>query len=300
MFVFQGLSSAEPGDMRNISSMELVKDMGIGWNLGNTLEACGDWIHGSSVSSYERAWGNPVTTKEMIDGIEKAGFDSVRIPVAWSNLMDDNYTISPDLMNRVEEVVNYVLDNDMYVVVNIHWDGGWIHNASTDYDETLKKYKAIWTQVSEHFRDYSDYLIFESMNEEGAFNDIWNRWSGEGNKSRAYAILNNINQEFVDVVRASGGNNAKRHLLIAGYATDIDLTIDEAFKLPEDPENRLAVSVHYYTPSTFTILEEDADWGKAAREWGTEAEIEQIREDMEKAKIRYIDKGVPVILGEFG
>lgn len=288
------------GDMRDISTMELVQDMGIGWNLGNTLEACGDWINGSSVSDYETAWGNPITTKAMIDGIKDSGFKSLRIPVAWSNLMADGYIIYPELMDRVEEVANYALNNDMYVIINIHWDGGWIENASTDYNGTLEKYKAIWQQISERFKNYSDHVIFESMNEQGVFNDVWDRYSGSGDKTAAYNILNNMNQEFVDLVRASGGNNAKRHLLIAGYATDIDLTIDNAYYMPFDPENRLAVSVHYYTPATFTILTEDASWGEAAETWGTQAEIQQLIENMEKVKNHFVDQGIPVIIGEYG
>lgn len=287
-------------DMRDMTTMEIVHDMGIGWNLGNTLESTGDWINGTTVSDYEVAWGSPIITEEMIVGIKDSGFNSVRIPVAWSNLMAEDYTIDPGLMDRVEEIVNYVLDNDMYAIVNIHWDGGWIHDASTDYDGTLEKFEAIWEQVSERFRDYSDYLIFESMNEEGVFDDVWNRYSNEGNKTEAYDILNDMNQEFVDLVRASGGNNEERHLLIAGYATDIDLTIDSAFRMPSDPQNRMAVSVHYYTPSTFTILTEDASWGQMSETWGTESEIDQLKANMQKMKTHFVDQGIPVIIGEYG
>jgi len=300
LFSLSSFGHGEPGVMRGISTMELVKDMGLGWNLGNTLEATGDWITGVFVSNYETAWGMPVTRKEMIDGLAAIGFKTVRIPVAWSNLMAPDYTIYPKLMERVEEVVNYVLDNNMYAIINIHWDGGWIKNASKDYDGVLKKYRAIWTQVAERFKDYSDYLIFEAMNEEGYYEDIWNPYSKQGDKKKAYGILNSLNQEFVDIVRASGGNNAKRHLLIAGYATDLYWTIDEEFKMPEDPVNRLAVSIHYYYPSTFTILENDASWGKAARTWGSRAEVEQNRRDMEVIKKHFVDMGIPVILGEYG
>ncbi|MDQ2087625.1 cellulase family glycosylhydrolase [Herbivorax sp. ANBcel31] len=282
------------------TASETVDDMGIGWNLGNTLEACGDWINGNSVRDYETAWGNPITTQEMIDGIKDAGFSSVRIPVAWSNLIEDDYTINEELMNRVEEVVDYCSNNDMYAVVNIHWDGGWFEKFSTEYDESMKKYTSIWTQISNHFKDYPHNLMFESLNEEGVWDDVWNRWSGEGDKTRAYNILNDMNQEFVDIVRESGGNNASRCLLIAGYATDIDLTIDDAFRMPNDTiSDRLIIKVHYYNPSTFTILTEDADWGEAAYTWGTEEEINQLVMDMEKMK-KFSDNGYPVVIGEYG
>lgn len=285
------------------TATETVLDMGIGWNLGNTLEACGDWINGSTIRDYETAWGNPVTTKQMIDGIRAAGFKSVRIPVAWSNLMADDYTINQELMNRVKEVVGYCSDNDMYAIVNIHWDNGWFEHFPTDYDECMKKYTSIWTQISNNFKDYPHNVVFESLNEEGVWNSVWNRWGGSTgeDKTRAYNILNNINQRFVDIVRASGGNNTSRCLLIAGYATDIDLTIDDCFKMPQDTiSNKLMISVHYYTPPTFTILTEDASWGKAAYTWGTDAEINQVKNDFQKMKNKFANNGVPVIVGEYG
>ena len=283
------------------TTAELVSDMGLGINLGNTLEACGDWIQGDSVTSYETAWGSPVVTEEMIAGYAKAGFQTVRIPVAWSNLMEEDYTIAPELLERVETVVQYVLDNDMYAIVNLHWDGGWIAGFSTDFDTCMEKYTRIWEQVTDTFQDYGDHLILESLNEEGCFDDLWNRYSGsDSGKAEAYGIVNDINQAFVDLVRNSGGNNARRHLLIAGYATDVDLTCDEAFRMPEDPAGRCAVSVHYYSPATFCILEEDADWGKARSRWGSPREQRVLESDMDKLKETFVDKGVPVIIGEYG
>jgi endoglucanase len=278
------------------------RQMGVGWNLGNTLEACGG-IKGSSVRDYETAWGNPVTTKAMIDGVKAAGFKSMRVPVAWSNMIGPkpNYTINKELLGRVAEVAKYGLDNDMYVIINIHWDGGWIHRFSTDYDETMRKYKGVWSQVAAHFKGYSDHLIFESMNEEGSFDDLWNVYGGKPNqKDRAYRLLNQINQQFTDLVRASGGHNGKRYLLIAGYGTDIGRTVDPAFEMPRDPARHSMVSVHYYSPPTFAILEKDASWGKAAYSWGTPTEVEAVKRDMLPLKKRFLDKGIPVIVGEFG
>jgi endoglucanase len=287
---------ADPADSE---ATAFARRMGIGWNLGNTLEATG--IKGTSVREFETCWGNPITTKAMFDGIKAAGFKSVRIPVAWSNLIAADHTIDKNLMARVEEVASYALDNDLYVIINIHWDGGWIKNFSADYDGTMVKYTALWSQIANRFRDHSDHLIFESMNEEGCFDDLWNRWGGVPNqKEKAFEILNTVNQAFVDLVRASGGNNARRYLLIAGYATDISATVDPAFKMPRDPLNHIMVSVHYYDPPTFTLLEKDAEWGKAAYTWGTREEVARVKADMLKVKQRFIDQGVPVVLGEFG
>ncbi len=287
--------------MREITTTQLVSEMGTGINLGNTLEACGSWIGGKTVSDFEKAWGSPIVNEEIIKGYKEAGFNVVRIPVAWSNLMAEDYTISPELLKRVDEILNYVLNNGMYAIINIHWDGGWFAKFSTEYDESMKKYKSIWTQLTDYFSGYGDYLMFESLNEEGCFDDIWNRYSGNTDgKAEAYGILNNINQEFVNIVRSSKGNNPKRHLLIAGYATDIERTCDEEFKMPADKENRCAVSVHYYTPSTFAILEQDADWGKARTTWGTDADLQELDKLMDMMKTTFIDKGIPVIMGEFG
>lgn len=297
--VFTGCGE-QKGEMRDITTMELVQDMGLGINLGNTFESSG-WT-ANSVTAYETGWGSPVITKEMIEGYKNAGFGVLRIPVAWSNLMTGNYDISPDYLNRVTEVIDYALDSGMYVIMNIHWDGGWFSRFANeeDRDECMYKYERIWTQLSEHFKNYSDYLMFESLNEEGGWDEIWNKYSNEGDKELSFGILNEMNQKFVDIVRNSGGNNAKRHLLIAGYNTDITLTCDELFKMPDDPENRCAVSVHYYTPSTFAILESDADWGKCRSEWGTDADFEELEKNMNLVKETFIDNGIPVIVGEYG
>lgn len=294
---------AEPkGEMRNMSTMEIVKDMGLGINLGNTFESCGSWINASSVTNYETGWGSPVITEDIINGYAESGFGVLRIPVAWSNMMSGDYDINPEYLARVRQVVDWALASDMYVILNIHWDGGWFEKfAGKDKDECMYKYERIWTQLTSEFKNYGDKLMFESLNEEGCWDSIWNRYSGkEDGKAEAYGLLNEINQKFVDIVRASGGNNKKRHLLIAGYATDIALTCDELFKMPKDPEKRCAVSVHYYTPSTFAILDKDASWGKCRKEWGTKADIAELEKNMDMMKEHFVDKGIPVIIGEYG
>ncbi len=164
----------------------------------------------------------------------------------------------------------------------------------------MNKYKSIWTQLSNGFADFGDKLIFESLNEEGVWDSVWNRYGGTTGKSEAYGLLNEINQTFVDVVRGSGGNNTYRHLLIAGYATDITNTCDSYFKMPNDPQNRCAVSVHYYNPFGYTHLEKDESWAKVQTEWGSDADKAELKKYMKMMYDNFASKGVPVIIGEFG
>ena len=152
--------------MRDITTMELVRDMGIGINLGNTMEAAGDWIaeYGDgTVRSYETAWGSPEVTEEMIKGMAEEGFGVLRIPVAWSNLMGDNYTISQDYMSRVQQIVDWTIDADMYAIINIHWDNGWVNKFPDNKDENMKRYTRMWEQICDGFEDYGDHLMFESL-----------------------------------------------------------------------------------------------------------------------------------------
>ncbi len=294
----------EPTGMRDITTMELVREMGYGINLGNTLESCGDWINGSTPSAYERAWGSPIITQEDIQGYADAGFGVLRIPVAWSNMISDDgtYTISPDYAARVQEVVNWALGTGMYVIINIHYDNGWVNKFPENIDENMNRYTTMWTQIATQFRDYDDKLVFESQNEELGWESLWNRYSGTNGeeKQSSYDLVNKVNQAFVDTVRATGGNNSLRHLLISGYNTDVDLTCDELFKMPDDPAGRLAVSVHYYNPSTLTILDKDATWGKAKTTWGSESDLAELNRCVDLLKTTFIDNGIPVIVGEYG
>lgn len=304
--ILPAVASGNNNEMRDISTMELVQDMGIGINLGNTFESSGDWIAqwgDGTPNSYETAWGSPTVTKELIQGYADAGFGVVRVPVAWSNMManDGSYKINPDYMSRVQQVVDWILDEDMYVILNLHWDGGWLEKLPEDHDNVMAKYSAIWEQVSAEFSMYDDHLMFEAQNEELGWGTLWNQWSGSTDgKAESYGYVNEVNQTFVNIVRNSGGNNPERHLLISGYNTDIKLTCDPLFKMPDDPSGRMALSVHYYTPAGFAILEEDADWGKASSTWGTEAEIAELERNMDSLKNTFTEKGIPVIIGEYG
>ena len=310
-----GVSAApkKTGGMRDITTTELVHEMGIGINLGNTMEACGDWIKEvdeqwgdgiMEVKDYETAWGSPIITQPMIQGMADEGFGVVRVPVAWSNMMEDDgkYTINADYTARVQQIVDWVLDADMYCIINIHWDNGWVNSFPEDETGCMKRYEIMWTQIAKAFEDYDDRLMFESQNEELGWESIWNPWSGtQAQKEKSYALCNKVNQKFVDVIRSSGGNNPKRHLLISGYNTGFDRTCDPLFKMPDDPANRMAISVHYYTPVGFAILEDkDESWAKCRSTWGTEEDYKELDGWMDMMKTNYADKGIPVIIGEYG
>ncbi|MBQ8296978.1 MAG: glycoside hydrolase family 5 protein [Ruminococcus sp.] len=291
------------GEMREITSSELVSEMKLGWNLGDTLDVCaadrdGDGRVNETPAEGEKVdetlWGNVKTTPELFAELKQDGINAVRIPVTWRDHLGEapEYKIDEDWLKRVHEVVDYAINEDMYVIINVHHDGGgdpefgaWIRNASSDYEEFEVKYTALWKQIAESFRDYSDKLIFESMNEVG-FDDLRRR---EG-----YELLNKINQLFVDIIRESGGNNAQRHLLIAGYWTDTEMTCNQMYKLPEDmAADKLMVSVHYYTPWEFCTT-------NIQQSWGSSGEVSRMKSDINKLRNTFTDNGVPVIIGEYG
>ncbi len=307
-----GITTIDNGVMRtNLTSFDLVNDMGIGINLGNTMESCGTWIDSSSVSNFETGWGAPITTQNLISGMKASGYNTVRIPVAWSNMMADDgtYTINDAYFDRVETIMNYAFNEKMYVIVNMHYDSGWwARFGSTkayEREEAMKKFKSMWTQIANRFKEYSDYLIFESANEElGHRLNSTLDYAGSGyytTTEQIYDLTNKINQTFVDIVRASGGNNSTRHLLIAGYDTDIEKTCNSNFKMPKDTiDSRLTVSIHYYSPATYCLVEvEDNSWGYA-NDWGSASEISAVKSDLNKMKTTFVDKGYPVIIGEYG
>ena len=288
------------GTMRDMTSQQIVSDMGLGWNLGNTFDA---YTAGQTASpSYvEQMWGNPTVSKELIQAVKKEGFKTIRVPVTWMNCMDSNGKIDTAFMSRVQEVVDYCINEGLYVILNVHHDGcenGWIRQADSSYDSVAAKYKYVWEQISATFAGYSDYLVFESMNEVG-FNLAGNLTLTGNPTNEDYNTLNKLNQLFVDTVRASGSNNAKRHLLIAGYNTDTYMTVDNRFIVPTDSANRCIVSVHYYSPPTFCVATSGSSWGYAST-WGTSAEVAAMEEDLDKLKTRFVDAGVPVIIGEYG
>ena len=306
--------AVDNGVMREgLTALEATRLMGNGINLGNTLEACDSnvGIKTNTPLSYETHWGQPKTTQAMIDGMKAAGFDTIRIPVAWmtnaTHLYEGDYTIDADYMDRVEEVVRYARKAGMYVIVNDHWDGGWYGMFGSESAETralaMEAYKGMWQQIAERFRDYSDYLIFESANEElgTRFDENSPLYCSDSvvtylNDDERYALTNEINQTFVDVVRATGGNNATRFLLIAGYGTNIDQTCDDRFQMPKDTvDSKLMVSVHYYDPWSYC----GASSAASATKWGKVSDYEYMDQQLAKMT-KFTEAGYGVVIGEYG
>ncbi|MDR0315567.1 MAG: glycoside hydrolase family 5 protein [Treponema sp.] len=279
-------------DMYPHSAAEFVRDMGIGINIGNTLDSIGTntWFAG------ETGWGNPRISRSFIRALKDYGYKTIRLPVTWAENMGPapDYEINEDWMYRVEEVVGWILAEDMYCILNLHHDGGgadksWIRKAAGNPDGVIKQFAAVWTQIARRFSGASEKLIFEAMNEVAV----------------PYPVLNRLNQTFVDTVRASGSNNASRFLLIAGYDTDIDRTRNIAYLMPKDTSaNKLILSIHYYTPSTFCIAEQpNNSWGFRS-DWGSEAtrdaDMAELQGQFAKLKLPFLDRGIPVIIGEYG
>lgn len=291
-------------ESNEMTALEATRLMGNGINLGNTMEAYGhkSYLTGSDPTSFEGLWGQPTTTREMIEGMKTAGFDSLRIPVAWTNGMNyesGNYTIDARLLERVKTIVDYALDCDMYVVINDHWDGSWWGMFGSADESTREKamemYKAMWSQIADYFGDCSYKLIFESANEE--LGDRLNDKdvatdSGTLSKAECYETTNLINSEFVKLIRSTGGKNADRFLLIAGYNTDITCTCDDRFVMPEDTaKDKLIVSVHYYTPWDYCGT-------KSVNQWGSPQDYDEQNNLLQKMT-KFTEKGYGVIIGEY-
>lgn len=276
-------------------ALALAAKMKLGWNLGNTLEAC------DGINASETMWGNPLTSQKLIDAVKSAGFNVVRIPCAWSGYIEDiaTYRIKESWLARVKEVVDYCLKNDMYAILNIHWDGGWLENNPTydKQDAVNKKQKALWKQIAIYFRDYDERLLFAGTNE---VHKDYNTPSSEN-----ITVQMSYNQTFVDAVRATGGRNTWRNLIVQAYNTNIEYAVTY-LKMPTDvTPSRLMSEVHFYDPYDFTLQEDGSyktQWGKQfiggdVSSWGQES---WVNESFERMKINFINKGIPVVLGEYG
>lgn len=304
------------GDMSK-TAMEIASLMYPGWNLGNTLEGGDSNNNWKNVGiSTETAWQSTKTTQQVIDFVKAQGFKSVRIPCAWvmGHITDEaNCTIDPAWMKRVKEVVDYCISDGLYVIINQHWDGGWIeHNgftSATDIEATKSKLTKIWTQIATTFKDYDEHLIFAGMNEPGV-------GGGDGKiigVADMSARIAEYEQTFVNAVRATGGNNALRVLVVQGPNTSIDDTVgnDYMAKIQDSATNRLMMEVHFYDPYQFCQMTEDASWGKQWYYWGSgnvgdadrtanNYQESFVNSQMAKMKKTFVDKGIPVIIGEFG
>jgi endoglucanase len=292
-------TSPKTPDATGMSStaVQLAAKMKLGWNIGNTLEAPGS----------ETAWGNPVITEDYVKFVKESGFNAIRLPCSWDWHHVDNKTtarIDQNWMNRVKEVVNYCVKNDMYVLLNIHWDGGWLdeHINKEMKDSINAKQKAYWEQIATAMRDVDEHLMFASANEPPVEN------------AEQMEVLTSYHQTFIDAVRSTGGRNSYRVLVIQGPSTDISKTNNLMHTLPVDKvSGRMMVEIHNYTPFQFTLMNGDADWGKMFYYWGsnyhsssqpdrnaTWGEENTQSEGFQQMKTKFVDKGIPVIMGEYG
>jgi endoglucanase len=288
---------ADPQSFADKSAVDFVKGIKIGWNLGNTLDAYNlTWLNAnSSVAEFEKAWCGVVTTKANIVAIKNAGFNAIRIPVSWTKCADSKYIIRKDWMDRVTEVVNYAAENDMYIILNTHHDENAFKFLNKDKETALKKFKIIWGQITVNFRNYNEKLIFEALNEPRTPGGE-NEWNGGTAAERAN--LNEYYRVFVEIVRKSGGNNDKRFVLLNPYGASNGSTAMNALVLPADSAtDKIIVSYHAYSPYDFTLSQD-----KTKNKWSESNSSDKtaITGAMDAYKTKFIDKGIPVIIGEFG
>ncbi len=268
--------------MRDMTSLQIVKEMKLGWNLGNSLDG----------SPAETSWGNPKTTKAMIDKIKSAGFNTVRIPVTWGGHVGSapNYTIDQAWISRVEEVANYGIDNNMYVIINLHHENDWIKPIYENETQTKSELTKVWTQVANRFKSYGDHLIFETMNEPrpvGASNE----WSGGSAENRE--VINRYNLAAVNTIRNTGGNNASRHIMIPTIAASASSVAINDLVIPNN-DSRVIVSLHMYTPNSFAM---DAN---GTSTWGSDSDKSALDSEINIVYNKFVKNGRAVVIGEFG
>ena len=293
-------------NFKEITAIELVKDMKTGWNLGNTLDATGG---GKSLAS-ETSWGQPKTTKKMIDGLAASGIKTIRIPVSWSrHIIDKNYTIDPAWMDRVKEIVDWAIEDGMYVVLNIHHDNfeknakmplnGGFYPTDENYEESAKFVCNTWAQIALAFNNgYDEHLVFEVLNEPRlcGTNEEWYYNATSPKSIKAMANLNKLTQNILDVIRASGGNNMKRLVAVPSLQASPESALARTFKMPEDydgSKDRLIVSVHMYTPYNFAM--ESPGITKYS-----DSVKKEFTSMFKKLNDHFIANGYAVYIGEYG
>ena len=295
--------SATQFDIPNNEAMAFLKDLGVGWILGNTFDAYVDgasWFRGSE-TDIETAWVGVKTSRELIATVHAAGYSTIRIPVSWHEHVDEDFTISEAWLSRVQEVVDYAIDEGMYVILNTHHDvyPQYYYPLNEHYETSERYITCIWSQLSERFADYDEHLIFESMNEP-RLRETDVEWTFNAQDARcveAADCINCLNQAFVNTVRAAGGFNATRYLMVPGYAAAPENALNSYFVLPQDTaDNRVIVSVHAYTPYTFALQ----DGGQTSFAAVASSQTSEIARFMNALYETYISQGIPVIIGEFG
>ncbi len=294
--------------LKNADTEAILEDMGLGWNLGNSLDATG----GSGLDT-ETSWSNPKTTQALIDKVKSLGFNTVRVPVSWGkHVSGDNYTIDSAWLARVKEVVDYCYKNDMYVILNIHHDtkssesasGAGYYPRSSAYSSSEKFVTSVWSQMAEYFKNYDYHLIFETLNEPrliGTGYEWWfNKWNIPSEVKDAIDCINKLNQKAVDTIRDTGSNNRGRLIMCPGYDASIDGATVSGFKLPTDisgNKNRIAVSVHAYSPYNFAM---NIDTSNGATSTYSSYIKDELKNLFSTLKSNFRDKGIPVVIGEFG
>ena len=285
---------------KKMTAIEIVNNMGLGWNLANSFDCYDNNKKFKDIDEIITLWGNKPPKKELFSKLKKYGFKTIRLPITWMNFMDDSGKVNVDWMLRVKEVVDWIISLNMYCIINVHHDGAsgnWLSKGII----FKQKYITLWNQISEEFKYYDEYLIFESMND--ADYKLGSNYD--------FNTLLSLTQAFVDTVRQSKGNNEHRLLLISGANADIELTCSSEYKLPKDPSNKLGISMFYYNPTQFTVEKDDDpftwvdDSGninivKPITQWGTEADYKDMFTEFELLKKSFVDKGIPVILAEVG
>lgn len=277
-------------ELEKMNAVEFAAVMRAGWNLGNTLDA----TDGKGLDS-ETSWFQPKTTQELISYVKEVGFTSIRIPVSWGNHVDENYQIDPEWMDRVKEVVDYAYNENMYVIINSHHDNDFYYPSEENLVNGKKYIATIWEQIAEEFKDYDNHLVFESMNEPRLAGTDIEWWFAMADPEGKAAIgrICELNQVFVDTVRAAGGNNPVRFIMVPSYAANPDFALNSSFSMPEDPAgDKLMLSVHAYTPYDFAGNANGySDWdGSKNHEFNF----------MGKLKAMFVNEGYGVVIGEFG
>ena len=285
----------------DLESFRFVRQLGAGWDLGNTFDAWDDRFRGDDLD-LEGYWCGVKTTREMIHALKEAGFSSIRIPVSWHNHVDEQYQVRKEWMDRVQQVVDWAIGEGLYVIVNTHHDNALENGYYPDrahFERSYAYLSAIWQQMAERFRDYDDHLLLESMNEPRLVGTPVEWWFDPESPltQESAQVINELNQRFVDIVRASGGNNAARYLLVPGYDASVDGVMTDLFALPQDTaENRLLVAVHAYTPYEFALkIDGPSDFDSS--DLNDRASVVGF---MDRLYGKFVSQGIPVVLDEYG
>ncbi|MBE6261302.1 MAG: glycoside hydrolase family 5 protein [Prevotella sp.] len=262
------------------NAKDAVKNMGVGWNLGNTLDAADASKTWTTTEQHEKCWGQPVTKPELMKMMKEAGFGAIRVPVTWYQEMDKDGKVNDAWMNRVKEVVDYVIDNGMYCIINVHHDTGdgtqWLHASTTTYEKVKSKYEYLWKQIAEKFKDYDQKLLFEAYNEMLDDNNRWN----EPATNDGYKAINSYAKSFVTTVRNTGGNNKDRNLIVNTYSASSTANAMKALDLPEE-SGHIIFQLHSYP-----------NWKS---ESNAKTEIDNL---MNNIKANLLNRA-PVIIGEY-